>query len=454
MENKASRFSFVNIAILLVIITYSFQVILERNMLSPKRVIAWDVVSYYDYLPAAFILHDLKKMRTTPELGGVYWGQTLPNRNRVIKTSMGMSMMYLPFFAVANTLAEPLGYQKNGFTEPYSWALIISSIFYVFWGFFFLAKMLKKLGFSTLVISLIILIIGLSTNLYWYSTFSAPYSHAYSFSLITLFLYLTILWHEKPTIKNSIFIGLVSGLISLIRPTNILVVLVFLLYNVKNFGDFRGKLALFLKEYKNILIVVGCAFVVWIPQLVYWKVLTGSWFFYSYGDDERFFFNDPKIYEVLLGWRKGWLIYTPVMVFSVIGMFMLPKLRKDFAFAVIFYYMINVYVISSWWCWWYGGSFGMRPMIDMYGLLAIPFAVFLKWLFENKRFVVKIPLIVLLAWFVFRSVFNSCRFGSGAIHWDTMTKEAYFDSYWGERSDNFNSLLRNPDYEGAKKGIR
>ena len=454
MRKFFSKFNIIYLVIFVVIATYSAQVITERHMLSPQRVIEWDVVCYYDYLPATFILHDIKHMEPTAESGGQYWGHVLPNGNKVIKTSMGMSMMYLPFFAVANAVAESLGYQKNGFTEPYSWALIISSIFYLFWGFFFLAKMLKKLNFSTLIISLIILIIGLSTNLYWYATFSAPYSHAYSFSLISLFLYLTILWHENPSVKNSIFIGLVSGLISLIRPTNILIALVFVLYNVKSFKEFKDKFAFFLKEYKNILIIIGCALIVWVPQFIYWKVVTGSWLFYSYGDDERFFFNDPKIFKVLFGWRKGWLIYTPVMLFSVIGMFMLPRHRKDFAVAIIAFFVINLYVISSWWCWWYGGSFGMRPMIDIYGLMAIPFAVFLKWIFENKRLVVKIPLLILLAWLVFRSVFNSCRYGSGAIHWGDMTKEAYFDSYWGKRSANFYDLLEAPDYEAAKKGIR
>lgn len=454
MRSIITRFGLVNIVIFLVIMTYTLQIIRERHLLQPKRVIEWDVISYYDYLPAAFILHDLKQMQTTPELGGDYWGIKIANGNRVLKTSMGMSMLYLPFFTVANTLAEPLGYQKNGFTQPYSWALVISAVFYLFWGFFFLSKMLKKLGFSDIIISLIILILGLCTNLYWYATYSGPYSHAYSFSLISLFLYLAILWHDKPNVLNSIFVGLVSGLISLIRPTNILVVLLFVLYNVKNWEDLKNKTAFYWKEYKNILIIIGSAFVVWIPQLVYWKMVTGSWLFYSYGDDERFFFNDPKIYAVLFGWRKGWLIYTPVMVFSVVGLFMLPKLRKDLAWAVIPFFVIYLYVMSSWWCWWYGGSFGMRPMIDIYAVMAIPLAVFLKWLFENKKLVVKIPLMVLLGWLMLRSSFNSYRYINGLIHYESMTKEAYFDTYWGKMSPKFWDLLQDPNYDDAKIGIR
>lgn len=453
---KNSLFKIKNLAVwlsLLITLVYSFHVLYRSNLFTPKYVIAWDVNHYYDYLPAAFILHDLKTMESD-DPSVVYWALWLPNGNSVSKTTMGVAFCYAPFFLVANALAEPLGYVKNGFTEPYAWALVFSSIFYLFWGFYFLFKTLKKLGFSDLVTSIVVAAIGLCTNLYWYATFSAPYSHSYSFTAITLFLYLTLLWHEKPCVKNSIFVGLTAGLLTLMRPSNIVVVLVFVFYNARKFGEVKDKMLFFLKEYKQILIIVVCAICVWVPQFVYWKVVTGSLFFYSYGDDERFFFNDPKIYEVLFGWRKGWLVYTPVMVFSVIGLFMLPWRRKDFSIGIIAFFVLQVYIISSWWCWWYGGSYGMRPMIDVYGIMAVPFAVFLQWLFENKRLTVKIPILLLFAWLAFRSAFNTYRYYTGAIHYESMSKKAYFYSYWGDKTGEFNSLLENPNYKAAKLGKR
>ena len=438
---------------LLIVFVYSFHVIYKSELMTPKKVIAWDVNHYYDYVPAAFILHDLKMMDSgDPEV--IYWALWLPNGNSVSKTTMGVAFLYTPFFLVANALAEPLGYVKNGFTEPYAWALVFSAIFYLFWGYYFLFKTLKKLGFSDLVTSVVVLTIGLCTNLYWYATFAAAYSHSYSFVVITLFLYLTLLWHENPSVKNSIFVGLIAGLLSLMRPSNVIVVLVFIFYNAGKFSEIKDKMLFFLKEYKKILIIIALAFCVWVPQLVYWKVVTGSWLFYSYGDDERFFFNDPKIIEVLFGWRKGWLIYTPAMVFSVVGLFMLPWRRKDFSIGIITFFVLQIFIISSWWCWWYGGSFGMRPMIDVYGIMAIPFAVFLQWLFENKRLAVKIPVLLIFIWLTFRSAFNTVRYYSDTIHYEAMTREAYFDTYWNERSDNFYDLLKEPDYEAAQLGKR
>ncbi len=438
---------------LLVTIIYSYQVINDRELLTPQRVIEWDVISYYDYLPATFILHDLKTMRTTPEIGGTYWGQPLPNGNKVLKTTMGMSMLYLPFFATAHLVAEPLGYHPNGFTEPYSWALVFSAIFYLFWGFYFLSKLLRKIGFGKVVTSAVILIIGLFTNLFWYATYSAPYSHSYSFVLISVFVYLTVLWFESPNVHLSVLAGLVFGLITLIRPSNGLVVLIPLLYGLKKRADVRERAALLLRSRRLLLIAVFCVIIVWMPQFIYWKSVTGNWTFYSYGD-EGFFFNDPKLFQVMLGWRKGWLIYTPVMVFAVLGIFLVPRRCPDFAWAVPVFFCVNLFVVSSWWCWWYGGSCGMRPFIDSYGVMAIPLAVFLQWLKQNRHVAVKIPVALLIIWLSFRSACNNYRYYKGTIHWDGMTKQAYFDSYWGKSTEKFPGFIDSPDYEAAKKGIR
>ena len=45
-----------------------------------------------------------------------------------------------------------------------------------------------------------------------------------------------------------------------------------------------------------------------------------------------------------------------------------------------------IYLFSSWWCWWFGGGFGMRPMIDYYPLFIIPIGEILSNKIPYKRF--------------------------------------------------------------------
>lgn len=442
------------IAIILIVVVYSWQAVNTSKYLNPKSVIAWDVISYYAYLPATFIEKDLKlQFRSNPkENNEMYWAEKAPNGGLVFKTSMGMSMMYSPFFFIAHCSAEKLGYKADGFTTPYAFALIFSCIIYLFVGFFFLRAMLLRY-YKDYIVTLTLLIIGLATNLLWYASVEAPMSHGYSFSLFCVFLYLIEKWQEKQKWSVAIFLGLTAGLITLIRPTNGLVIILFLLYNITNLKDIRTRLQLFMKNYAQIIVMFFCFLLVWMPQLLYWKFVSGEYFFYSYGT-ERFFFDDPKIIDVLFSFRKGWLIYTPVMFFSIIGIGMLWKTNKRYFYSVILFSIINLYIVSSWWCWWYGGGFGIRPFIESYAILAIPFAAFLAWTAKQK-WIIKLPLIIFILAITLQSTFHTIQYYYGAIHWDSMTKQAYCNSFWRVRpSDNFESLLLSPDYESATQGKR
>ncbi len=71
----------------------------------PQRVIAWDVVSYYSYLPATFVQNDWRLEFMNDSAAAVhhreqwrYWPIQHENGNHIIKTTMGASIMYLPFF--------------------------------------------------------------------------------------------------------------------------------------------------------------------------------------------------------------------------------------------------------------------------------------------------------------------------------------------------------------------
>ena len=61
------------------------------------------MTSYYSYLPALFIYKDLKfhfleKSKINFKAKHQFWPETAPNGNKVIKTTIGMSVLYFPFF--------------------------------------------------------------------------------------------------------------------------------------------------------------------------------------------------------------------------------------------------------------------------------------------------------------------------------------------------------------------
>lgn len=63
------------------------------------------------------------------------------------------------------------------------------------------------------------------------------------------------------------------------------------------------------------------ALVVFIPQFLYWKHVTGQFIFFSYKNTEGFDFMKPHILNVLFSFKKSLFVYTPVLIFVVAGFF-------------------------------------------------------------------------------------------------------------------------------------
>ncbi|MGZ5243360.1 MAG: hypothetical protein ACXWDO_05780 [Bacteroidia bacterium] len=420
------------------------------------KVLVWDVQEYYMYLPAAFIYNDLdfSYVDALPDsLQERYWkGKSAIGKN-IGRLSVGMAITYTPFFLLGHLTAHILDFPANGYSVPYQFFIFISGFVYSFIGYIFLLKVLLKY-FSQIATALTLICISLGTNLFYYSTTEGPMSHAVLFCLFAMFLYYTICWYKNPSYKNIIFLFLAAGLAILIRPISIMLVIIFLLYKDDEKNTFGEKISFYLKYYKHFLLGFGILLLIALPQLVYWKMQSGQWIYYSYGN-ERFFFNDPKIIQGLFSYRKGWLLYTPVMILSLAGFYFLYKRSPKLFFPILIYFILHIYVIFSWWCWWYGGSFGMRAMIEVYAFLALPMAALWQFLWQKQKTVFSAALIFAVAC-IYLNRRQTLQYRETIIHWDAMNKAYYWSVFnkltWPDEQTL--KLLSPPDYEAAMKGNR
>ncbi|MDF1560904.1 MAG: glycosyltransferase family 2 protein [Bacteroidales bacterium] len=450
-------------------LTIAFIIIfMTVNMLSVKhwrderRVLEWDAISYYAYLPAAFIYHDLSLGFADGYEGPhklLVWPEKGPGDKYVIKTTMGLSVLWLPFFLAGHAAAIVTGADAGGYSEPYKFFLLLSALLFLLTGLIYLRRILLNHA-SDKITALVLAAFAFGTNLYWYTLFQGTMAHVYNFALITAFAFYSMRWHEQPggvnakhRVGQAVRLGLLVGLISLIRPTNIIIVIFFLLYGVNTWNQMKERASALIRDYRLLLLMAVTAVVIWLPQMLYWKEMTGHWLWFSYGSDERFFFGDPAIVKGLFSWRKGLFIYTPLMIISFAGIIVLWIRRSPHALAVTTFVPLNIYIIFSWWCWWYGGGFGQRAFIDSYALMAVAAAALLSQSFTAGRRFIRVAVMTAFLLFATLGIFNNIQYYHGAIHWDSMTREAWFDSFGRVRpSARFNQLLEAPDYEMAKKG--
>jgi hypothetical protein len=420
-----------------------------------KTVIVADVAIYYSYLPAVFYEHDLTlsflddTVNRSVEQQIWFPGFTREGKP-VIKTSMGMAISYLPFFALAHMYATLFDYPLNGICEPYQFAVLFSSLAYFLLGLYFLWKVLIRY-FPVRPVMLTLFSVTFATNAFYYMVFGGGMPHVVGFCFVAVFLYYTILWHEDPKLRYALFIGAAGGFLTLTRPINFLVFIFFFLYGIQRLDDLKQKLRLLWENKAAMLLLLLCAFLVVLPQLIYWKFVTGKFFFNSYVG-EHFFFNNPHILKGLIGFRKGWLIYTPIMAFSLLGFYCLRRDGPKYLVALPLFFFIYVYVAFSWWCWWYGGSFGSRVLIDIYPLLAIPLCAFFKGITTSAKNVRRLVYSLVIFFFLL-NILQSAQAKWNIIHYDSMTARSYLEVFGTIEDDRSREkYLKHPDYNKALKG--
>ena len=433
------------IVLLFIALFLSFTIIdSSHRWQKPNTIIANDIICYNSYLVATVIKHDINDLP---------WGIDVGNNKKVAKVSMGMALLYSPFFFIADVFANPSDKGADeGFSAPYQLALFIGSMIYLLFGLFFLSKFLLNF-FSNKIVALTIILLFFGTNLYAYATLHPLMPHSYSFSLIAIFLYLSQKWHMNTNYRNSILLGLIIGLFTLARPANTTVLIFFLFWNVYNWKSFRMKLIFYKENYLKLLIVLIFFLVVWIPQIIYWKYTTGSFFINGYNfSNERAYFNNPQIILGLFSYRNGWLLYTPLMFFALFGIFIMFKKMKSFFLGSLLYITLTIYLVLSWWCWWYSG-FGNRAFVDSYSLLAIPLACTLTYLFQ-RNIIIKIITSIVLLFFIWLNIFQTAQSVTGAINYTAMTKKAYWANFGKlQPVPNLYYYLDFPDCDKAVKGI-
>lgn len=355
-----------------------------------ESVISWDVEGYYWYLPSIFIFKNLKNTRLSAATLSKYQasGSTdfqngykdAQTGNYVLKYTSGMSIMYLPAFTIAHVAAPFFHYPQDGFSPPYKLALQIWGLLFGFLGLFCLRKLLLQY-YQDAIVALLLFLLVFGTNYYNYAAIDVGMSHTYLFTLYVLIILNTQAYYRSNNLKYAIIVGLLIGLATLIRPTEIIALLIPLFWGIESMQNVKSRI-LFLFSKKWLLPTVAlCIFSVVSIQLLYWKYVTGHWVEYSY-QDQGFSFSHPHAFVYSWSNKAGWLRYTPMMLFPFIGLLLYWKYGKN-KIAVFCFFILNYYIVSAWNIWDYGGFSG-RAMIQSYPILLFPFGALIEYISKQK----------------------------------------------------------------------
>jgi hypothetical protein len=323
-----------------------------------------DAFSYYVYLPAWALHHDSSLQAVADDCcGGEFPDYTAIVRWRFTRRwvnahPIGEAVMIAPFFAAAHALTRWTNLSPDGFTPYYQHAAGLAGLAYIVGGLWFIRRLLRR-HFSDGVADATTAALLLGTSLYHYATFDSAWSHAFSFALCAAFFERIDAWNRESSARDAIVIGLLAGLMFLVRHTNVMIP-----------GALGLTLAIRDVSYRRLApvsaaVALACA----LPQLWIYHEASGHWIISSYGS-MGFTWTTPHIAGVLVSPRKGLFFWAPLLLAAVAGLAWLPPRLSRWRVPIFAVLAVDTYLIASWWDWQFGASYGHRGFVDVYPLLA------------------------------------------------------------------------------------
>ncbi|MFT5601738.1 MAG: hypothetical protein ACI9N1_001986 [Flavobacteriales bacterium] len=402
-----------------------------------KDTLSSDGRGYYAYLPAVLIFQDLSYESNTEALDEQldlhfshhYILKDLEG-NTFNKCFPGVAIVQLPLFLIATFLSFLFGLPINGYNDLYLISITLTGILSAVTGFHYLKKLLIALDFTVQISIISAMTIFVGTNVFFYALWGGSIGHIHSYAAIAAFLYYSKTFITKESIRSGAIACFLLSLIFIIRPTNILVVLL-IPYLAGSFNQLKKALRhLFNKRNWIAPMLLGLIPILTLPAI--WYAQTGHFVVWSYSD-EGFYFTNPKMWSTLFSFRNGLFIYSPLALLALLSIYYVSTKSKFQGIFLSLYFLINVYVISSWWCFAYGGGFGHRVFVEHQVFFGILLAYGISYFPFRKLLLSTLCLLVTL------SLLQTYQYTVGILPSGYCTAEIYFHTF----------LKFDPSYEGA-----
>jgi hypothetical protein len=401
---------------------------MERPSNEVIKTIESDGMGYYIYLPTVFIYGDFsyRYLKTDLQKKPAYFKEakeklvTGSDGRLFTRYYIGTALLQMPFFASAHLAAISTDYPADGFSLPYQWGIALAALAYFLLGIWLSYRVCLFFGIHKYHAATAAFLVGAGTNLLNYVWKEPAFSHVYVFALVAAFFYVWTRFLSKPQSKTLLALLVIYTLILITRPTSGLCVLALPVFagRLPSFSEFTA----FIRIHLRVLLFGGLAAGLLIGlQLLCYYLQTGAISLVSYEGENLFDFARPAFYNFLFGFRKGWFIYTPMAALAFFGLRHPFFKNKISLYLLLIFYIAAVWVLSSWWNWWYGGSFGMRAMTDFYTLTIVLLAFALSASKNMGRWL----LLGAGLFFVFLNISQNLQYFRNILFYDGMTEAKY-----------------------------
>jgi hypothetical protein len=379
-----------------------------------------DGVGYYAFGRSLLIQHNLNfqkdwlaantsfRMGRTDPSGNVLAEQYTSTGHLDNHFSIGPAILWSPFLVMAHVAVrfyDALGghIAADGYSEPYLLGMALGTAVYGFlslWISFRLAR--KHLAERWAFLGALGIWFASSLPVYMY--FNPSWSHAHSAFMVALFVWYWDRTRQTRTSLQWVILGAIAGLMMDVYYPNALLLLLPLFESLVSYwktiigsGQKKSIGPLFLKN----VIFAGVALAAFLPTLVTKRIIYGSYL--NFGYIEHWSWDSPALLKVCFSSDHGLFSWTPILLPSVIGLFLFRRHDRILALYSLCAFAAFVYVIGCYQDWDGLSSFGNRFFVSLTVLFVLGFAALCDWvaqIWEKRRAGILAPILtgVLILW--------------------------------------------------------
>ena len=347
---------------------------------------------YYAYVRALLIQHNLRfeddwlhssplvprqKIDAAGHIDTLYTRTGhLPNRY-----SVGPSLLWAPFLVPVHLVMVALAkagrnVQVDGFSKPYVVTAALATALYGFLGLLVSYRLARRYAEGTWAF-LATLGIWFASSLPVYMYFDPFYSHSHSVFIVAIFLWYWGRTRSQRSMAQWAVLGLLSGLMLDIYYLNIALLCFPFLESVQCYGQAwrRGGGEAWRKLFLANLLYLGVTLAAFLPSLITRQIIYGNPLEHGY---EPSSWLHPALWQTLLSANHGLLSWTPIVVPSLAGLFLLRRDDPELAAGSVAAFVAMYYIVACHPDWHGISAFGNRFFLSLTPLFILGLAVFLQ----------------------------------------------------------------------------
>lgn len=330
-----------------------------------------------------------------------------PTGYRLNDAPIGAAVLWAPFYVIADAAVVVARFsgvpvQRDGYGQPYIWAVCLGSLFWGTAGLFLVFRLCRsytRRWDSTVGVCAV----WFASPVVFYLYITPAMAHANSLFTVALFL---IVWQggrDFRTVRGWFGLGMVAGLMILVRELNWLFLIVvavdegLIIIQMLRAEGKAVAIGQLRRRYKGYASFSLAFVLVVVPQFYVYHTLNGT-----FGPTpfivEKFSLVPRHALDVLVSGFHGLFSWHPVTLLGVLGLGVLWQRDARLAAALALCFVAQVLVIGSYDTWAGGASFGARRFINCTPIFAVGLAAMFANCRAHIQRVAAVGMVCLIFW--------------------------------------------------------